>query len=416
MPARQLPAHPDVRQLKNQAKDLLRAARDGDPIAIADFRDYHSEQIDPASARLADAQLVLARSYRASSWPRLVVACKLIDAVSRDDFDAVRELAASHPELLPGHVNSRDTGWGQPMTDAANLGLRRVITMLREGGARDVSAVEARPDLHRWLDTLRMLGRLGARPPRNALAGAVETLNGVDFAFMVELGAEISDEHSDWRPLVALALTTYCRRPDGKHRIFEVMAERGIPLPDTPPMAVHRGRIDMLEAHLRRDSGLLSRTFALAEIYPPELGCGPGDPFYGTPLEGATLLHLAVDYGEVEIARWLLERGMDVDARAAVDAEGFGGHTALFSSVVSYIWYVRSKYASPKPGDDPFARLLLDAGADPNARASLRSSMHVDTVYEYQDVTPLSWGERFHARELVCLPAMRMIAERGGKP
>jgi ankyrin repeat protein len=416
MPARQLPARPDVRQLKNQAKDLLRAARGGDPIAIADFREYHSERIDPGSARLADAQLVLARSYRASSWPRLVVVCKLIDSVSHDDFDAVRELTTRHPELLAEHVNSRDTGWGQPMTDAANLGLRRVMTMLREKGARDVTAVQARPDLHRWLDTLRMLCRIGARPPRNALAGAVETLDGVDFAFMVEVGAEIPDDRGDWRPLVALALTTYCRRPEGKHRILDLMAERGIPLPDTPSMAVHRGRIDLLEAHLRRDSGLLSRTFSLAEIYPPELGCGPGDPFYGTPLGGATLLHLAVDYGEIEIARWLLEQGMQVDARAAVDADGFGGHTALFSSVVSYTWYVRSKYASPKPGDDPFARLLLEAGADPNARASLRSSMHVETVHEYRDVTPLSWGARFHARELVSLPAMRMIAERGGKP
>jgi hypothetical protein len=98
-----------------------------------------------------------------------------------------------------------------------------------------------------------------------------------------------------------------------------------------------------------------------------------------------------------------------------VDADGFGGHTALFSSVVSYAWYVRSKYASPKPDDDRFARLLLDAGADPNARASLRSTIHSDTLHEYRDVTPLSWGERFHARELVSLPAMRFVAEALGR-
>jgi hypothetical protein len=415
MPARQLPAHPDIRQLKVQAKDLLRAARDGDPTAVADFRTYHPTQLEPANAKLADAQLVLARSYQASSWLRLVVATKLIDAVSRDDFDAVGELAAKHGALLREHVNRRESGWGLPLTYAANLGLRRVIMMLRDRGARGVSAVEARPDLHRWLDTLRTLGRIGARPPRDALAGAVETLNGVDFAFMVELGAEIADENGDWRPLVALALTTYCRNTEGKHRVLDVMAERGIPLPDTPPMAVHRGRINLLEDHLKRDPALLSRTFALAEIYPPELGCGPDDPFFGTPLGGATLLHLAVDYGELDIARWLLDRGMNVDTRAGVDADGFGGHTALFSSVVSYAWYVRSKYASPKPDDDRFARLLLDAGADPNARASLRSTIHSDTLHEYRDVTPLSWGERFHARELVSLPAMRFVAEALGR-
>jgi hypothetical protein len=98
-----------------------------------------------------------------------------------------------------------------------------------------------------------------------------------------------------------------------------------------------------------------------------------------------------------------------------VDDEGFGGHTALFSSVVSYTWYVNSKYASPKPDYDLFAEMLLDAGADPNARASLRSSMHDDRVHEYHDVTPLSWGEQFHARELVSVPALRLIAERGGQ-
>jgi hypothetical protein len=36
-------------------------------------------------------------------------------------------------------------------------------------------------------------------------------------------------------------------------------------------------------------------------------------------------------------------------------------------------------------------------------------------MHEYRDVTPLSWGDRFHARELVSEPAMRLVAERGGR-
>ncbi len=56
---------------------------------------------------------------------------------------------------------------------------------------------------------------------------------------------------------------------------------------------------------------------------------------HGTPLAGATLLHMCADYDEIEIARWLLDRGMNVDEPATVDAEGFGGHTALFATVVS---------------------------------------------------------------------------------
>ena len=38
-------------------------------------------------------------------------------------------------------------------------------------------------------------------------------------------------------------------------------------------MAVHRGRIDLLEDHLRRNPDLLTRTFSHQEIYPPALGC-----------------------------------------------------------------------------------------------------------------------------------------------
>ena len=104
---------------------------------------------------------------------------------------------------------------------------------------------------------------------------------------------------------------------------------------------------------------------------------------------------------------------MDVNTRAAIDSEGFGGHTPLFSTVVSYAYYVQSKYAAPRLKDDPFARLLLDAGADPNARASLRKRIHEnDWLHEYVDVTPLEWGQRFYAQELVSKPAMRLIAER----
>ena len=126
---------------------------------------------------------------------------------------------------------------------------------------------------------------------------------------------------------------------------------------------------------------------------------------------------MAVDYDEMEIARWLLDRGMDVDAPAAIDRDGFGGHTALFATVVSQPNYWMNRgHALP---DAPFTRLLLDHGADPNVRASLRKQLHPgygeDTMREYRNVTPLSWGQRFHGRAFVSEPAMRLIAERGGR-
>jgi hypothetical protein len=121
---------------------------------------------------------------------------------------------------------------------------------------------------------------------------------------------------------------------------------------------------------------------------------------------------------------------MDVDARAAVDADGFGGHTALFATVVSQPNYrmnraMQAKELQTIPAENlaPFTKLLLDHGANPNARASLRKKLHPGYapeydvgLYEYRDITPLSWGGRFHTKVFVSEPAMRLIAERGGVP
>jgi hypothetical protein len=61
--------------------------------------------------------------------------------------------------------------------------------------------------------------------------------------------------------------------------------------------------------------------------------------------------------------------------------------------------------------------LLLDHGAAPGVRASLRKRLRFvndETEHEYRDVTPLGWGERFHDQAWVSRAAMRLIAERGG--
>jgi len=150
----------------------------------------------------------------------------------------------------------------------------------------------------------------------------------------------------------------------------------------------------------------------------------------GTPVDGGTLLHLAVYWDELDMAEWLLERGADPNAPAAVDADGFGGHTALFGSVVSqagfWINYPRPK--PPKTGDARFTELLLARGADPNVRASIRMRLgegHGDTrVRELRDVTPLSWGRRFPLEQVpagkhrevlfVNAEAMRVLEAHGG--
>jgi ankyrin repeat protein len=413
MADRHFPVRPNLDQLKHQAKDLLHAVRQGDPVATAEFQKHHPKNVEPGAAKLADAQLALARSYGLPNWPRLALSCRMIDAIWRDDADAVRDLVLKHPRLLREMARGTvSCNWGPPMSYAANLGRDRIIAMLRDLGAEDAQFAFDRACLQGQLDTARLLYAMGARPALDSVMGPAETQNDAGMAFLLELGAEISDANGDRLAPVAMVLETYGRNPKGKHQCLELFAKHGVELPDTPPMAVHRGRIDMLEEHLRRDPGLFNRTFSHQEIYPPELGCHADESLalHTTPLGGAALLHLCVDNDEMEIARWMIARGVDVNVKAAVDAEGFGGHTALFGCVVAQPLRLRSH--------DDFARLLLDHGADPNVRASLRKRMRFvgdELEREYRDITPLAWGERFHEQDFVSRPAMRLIAERGGR-
>jgi ankyrin repeat protein len=436
---RHFPVRPNLDQLKHQAKDLLRAIRHGDPAAVAELRKHHPKQAtkqtgeahNPTTTKLADvklddvklvdAQAALARSYGLPNWPRLVTACRMTDAIWRGDVDAVRRLVLKSPQLL--HESARgiaDSNWGPPMSYAANVGQDAIIAMLRELGAQDLQHAFDRACLQGQLETARRLHAMGARVVPGLVMGPCETLNADGLAFLLDLGAELADKNGDRLAPVALLLQTYCRGPKQKHRCLELVAERGIALPDTPVMALHRGRIDLLETHLRRDPQLLTRTFAHEDIYPPALGCSTDHSLalHGTPLAGTTLLHICVDFDEIDIARWLIDHGADVNAKAEIDADGFGGHTPLFGCVVSQAYLCRLRQ------DAEFARLLLDHGANPNTRASLRKRLRFvadESMHEYRDVTPLSWGERFHGpgypgHTWVSQPAMQLIAERGGRP
>jgi ankyrin repeat protein len=80
MPTRLLPNDPSLEHLRKDAKRLLKAARAGDDDARARVREFHPES-DAALARfvLADAQLVLARSYGFPSWATLKTHLKTIE-------------------------------------------------------------------------------------------------------------------------------------------------------------------------------------------------------------------------------------------------------------------------------------------------------------------------------------------------
>ncbi len=78
MPPHFLPVRPSLEQLKNQAKDLLKAYRAGQPPAVARFREAmprpfgtKDDQPERPSFSLRDAQLVVAREYGFASWSQM---------------------------------------------------------------------------------------------------------------------------------------------------------------------------------------------------------------------------------------------------------------------------------------------------------------------------------------------------------
>jgi ankyrin repeat protein len=129
----------NLEQQHKLAKDLLRAAREGDAPALARIRAARSDAGTPArSLKLADAQLAVAREHGHESWPKLVAALEerdveaFRDAVNDGDVRrAQRLVAASH---VRKRINDPMFAFGQR---AAHVAAKNVamLTMLIDAGA-----------------------------------------------------------------------------------------------------------------------------------------------------------------------------------------------------------------------------------------------------------------------------------------
>jgi hypothetical protein len=224
-----LPVRPNLEQLEHQAEDLLRETQGANP-----------------EATLAQAQLAVAGNYQAPSWPRLVHAVRLANAIWDDDLDTVRELVIGNPRLLHEQVLIRaDSNWGPPLTYAANLGRDRIIRMLHGLGATDLQTALDRAALQGQVSTGLMLHAMLGRPtpPDDSLGGPAYTLSADGTAFLLSLGARVKDEAGRRLAPVDVVLQTDSRKPEVKHAILEMYGKHGLEYPDTAPMALHRGAI-----------------------------------------------------------------------------------------------------------------------------------------------------------------------------
>jgi len=150
-----------------------------------------------------------------------------------------------------------------------------------------------------------------------------------------------------------------------------------------------RGRPDRLSEHVAAEPGLVDRRF-------PELDFGLTGARLLT-LRGATLLHVAAEYGKLEAATLLMDRGADVNARAVVNDSNIGGQTPIFHAVTQFCdWGLQT------------ARLLVERGADLSLRVKLPG--HYERPGEVVECTPLGHALRFPGHEGT---TMALLRDRG---
>lgn len=140
-----LPQHPSLEHLKKQAKALLRDFELGKPQALERFRAFAMQENPSVHPQLSDAQLVVAREYGFTSWPKLKehvdqlaeqelapVIAMVKRAFQQDDAAALQQLIELHP-ALKARINDRIGAFGAPLVN--NVRSRAMLDVLLAGGA-----------------------------------------------------------------------------------------------------------------------------------------------------------------------------------------------------------------------------------------------------------------------------------------
>ena len=382
-----LPDRPDLRHLKDQAKDLLRS---GD------------------ARSLADALFGVARRYGFASWPALKshveslqaqralereaesAVAHLKRAIDTEDLDRVIALMTANPDLHHAPMGYANNGpltwvaecrvpWRPP--SAARLAIAEWMldhgSDVHQGGDGPLMRAALHGDR---VPMMRLLVSKGANVNGvwngtfPIVFAPCETLDPAALAWLLDHGANpnCSDPAREF-PGTALdyVLGTYVRTPQLSVCIELLLAAGATTTYDVPAvLSLLRGRMDHFRDDLATDPSLISQRF-------PTLDFGTSGGRMLT-LRGATLLHVAAEFRNDDAIRLLLDRGADVNAPALIDETGVGGQTAIFHAVTQ--------------SDDAgltTARLLLDAGADLSIRVKVPG--HYEQPGATVECTPLGY-------------------------
>jgi ankyrin repeat protein len=291
-----LPARANLKHLKNEAKERLKAMR-----------------LENADLRLAEAQLAVARAYGFASWRRLksyVDALgnrgrELLDAVREGRVEIIREVLNAHPELV-----NTTTDLDEPLRPSDTLAMRlihvaiaenqvEVLRLLIERGADlNVRNADGRLPLHDCFelghdDFARILLDAGAVPDVCAAAayGMHERLEQM-LASDVKLANDLTTGESP------LGWSVYGRQPESARILFRHGA-----IADRAPYDAKAWRPVSMVA------GVLMPRVLMEHGADPNWRDGNGD----TPLHRAIKSRLVVDPADfVEV---LLGTGADAGAR-----------------------------------------------------------------------------------------------------
>jgi hypothetical protein len=334
----ELPERPNLRHLRDQAKELVRT---GDV------------------STLAEAQLRIAQQYGFPSWPKLKAqvearerASQLKQAIGTGEVAAVEKLLAAHPEFRLLLI--------EELMCASQPGQTAKMEFLVRAGA-DVNGL-----CWGWFPVIFC-------PCENI---EPEPLN-----WLLDHGADPNrNQPTTGRTPLDYLIDTYPRAPKRLTACIELLAAAGgrtrYDVPGVLPIL--RGRTAELAALLDANPSLIHRR------YPELVDCGQSGGRLLTH-RGATLLHVAAEYGFFDATRLLLDRGADVNARADIDAHGVGGQTPIFHALTHFMG------VNPEVGE-----LLVERGADRTIRA--RVPGHYERPGEILEVSAAEYATLFPLR------------------